>query len=85
MSGSLVQILGILAVIGLVTILFLRPGGILPVVLAVAVVVAAIVVSWRDVEQYHVQKAATAAFQQENASTSAAVTVPPPNPTRSGS
>ena len=77
------QILGILALIAVVVTLFVRPSGILAVVLAVGVVVAAIVVSWNDVEQYRQQRAANAAFQQENSA--AAVTVPPPNPTRSGS
>ena len=85
MSGTLLQILGILAVIVLVGTLLARPGSIFAVVLAVGVVVAAIVVSWRDVEQYRDQRAATAAFQQENATASAGVSVPPPSPAHAGS
>ena len=84
MSGTLLQILGILAVIVLVGTLLARPGSIFAIVLAVGVVAAAIVVSWSDVEQYRDQRAATAAFQQENAAASA-VTVPPPNPPHAGS
>jgi uncharacterized membrane protein (GlpM family) len=85
MTGTLWQILGILAIIALVVTMFVRPSGIVPVALAFAVVVAAIVVSWRDVEQYRDRRAATAAFQQENASASTAVTVPPPNAPHAGS
>jgi hypothetical protein len=78
------QILGILIVLGLVVTLLVRPFGIVPVVLAFAVVVVAIAVSWNDIQSYRQQRAIAAAAQQENAAASA-VTVPPPNPARSGS
>jgi hypothetical protein len=84
MTGMLWQIVGILIVVGLVATLVVRPYGVVPVVLAFAVVIVAIVVSWNDVAQVRQQRAAAAAFQQENASAST-VTVPPPNPGRSGS
>jgi hypothetical protein len=80
----LVEIFGVLAVVAVVAALLVRPAGALAIVLAVGVVGAAIIVSWNDVEQYRQQRAAQAAFQQENAAASA-VTVPPPNPARSGS
>jgi hypothetical protein len=78
------QLFGILLVVSIVVAVLVRPAGALAVVLAVGVVGAAIIVSWNDVEQYRQQRAARAAFQQENA-TASAVTVPPPNPAHSGS
>jgi hypothetical protein len=78
------QLFGILLVVSVGVAVLMRPAGVLAVVLAVGVVGAAIVVSWNDVEQYRQQRAAEAAFKQENASASA-VTVPPPNPAHSGS
>jgi len=80
----LLQILGIVAIIALVATLLIRPASIVAMVLAVGVVGAAIVVSWNDVEQVRQQRAANAAFQQENAAASA-VTVPASNPTHAGS
>lgn len=82
----MIQMLGILAVVAVVVTLFVRPSSVVAVVLAVGAVIAGIIVSWNDVEQVRAQRAANAAFQQENASTSAAVTVPTTaNTTRSGS
>jgi xanthosine utilization system XapX-like protein len=80
----LLQMLGAGLVLALVFTLFLRPGAILAILLAVGVVVAAVVVSWNDVEQVHAERAARAAFQQETANASPNVTVPPPTPTHSG-
>jgi 4-hydroxybenzoate polyprenyltransferase len=82
-SAMLLQILGILVVAALAITLFVRPGATVAIVLAVGVVLAAIVVSWNDVEQYRAQRAANAMLQHENSS--AAVTVPPPNPAHAGS
>jgi predicted negative regulator of RcsB-dependent stress response len=80
----LLQLLGILAFAAIVVALFVRPAGVLAIVLAVGIVGAGIIVSWNDVEQHRQQRAAQAAFQQEKASASA-VTVPPPNSAHSGS
>jgi hypothetical protein len=80
----LLQILGVLAVVALVITLFVRPGAVLAMVLAVGVVGAAIAVSWNDIEQSRAQRAANAAFQQENAPASS-VTIPYSNDTHAGS
>jgi hypothetical protein len=79
----MLEIVGILAVIALVVTLFIRPSGVLPVLLAVGVVGAAIIVSWNDIEQTRAQRAANAVSSQENSS--AAATVPPSNATHAGS
>jgi hypothetical protein len=80
-STALLQFVGILAVVAIVLIVFFRPGGLLPVALAVAVVVAAIIVCWRDVEQYRHQRALTEASQQAIASaTNAAAAANAPHP-----
>jgi len=78
------QLFGILLVVSIVVAALVRPAGVLAMVVAVGMVGTAIIVSWNDVEQYRQQRAAKAAFQQENAKASA-VTVPPPNPAHSGS
>ena len=78
------QLFGILLVVSIVVAAAVRPAGVVAMVLAVGVVGTAIIVSWNDVEQYRQQRAARAAFQQENA-TASSVTVPPPNPAHSGS
>jgi hypothetical protein len=83
MSGSLLQILGILVVIALIVTLLVRPAGIVPIVLAVGVVAVAIFVTWNQVETYRAQKAASAGVFQPEAQ--AGVTVPPPNLPRAGS
>lgn len=81
MSSEFWQIAGIVAVLILVAVVLARPASILAVVLAFGVVIAAIVVTWQQVETYRAQKAANAAVVQPQASTG--VTVPPDNP-RSG-
>jgi predicted membrane protein len=80
MSGQFWQILGIVAVIVLVATLLARPAGILAMVLAVGVVVAAVIVTWTQVDTYRTQKA-VGTPQPEAA---AGVTVPPPGNPRSG-
>ena len=80
----MLEILGVLAVVALVFTLFLRPGATVAIVLAAIVVVAGVVVSWNDIEQVRAQRAANAAFQQQNAAAQSDVTVPPPNAAHSG-
>jgi hypothetical protein len=75
------QILGAVAVIVLFATILIRPAGIFLAILAVGLVIAGIVVSWRDVEQYRAQKAAGQQPQQ----TTAAVPAPLPEYPRSGS
>jgi len=70
------------AIIILVATLFARPASILAMVLAVGVVVAAVIVTWQQVETYRAQKAANAAIIQPQASTG--VTVPSGANPRSG-
>jgi hypothetical protein len=79
----MLEILGIVAVIALVMTLFVRPSGIVPVVLAIGVVGAAIFVTWNQIETYRAQKAANSEIIQPQAS--AGVTVPPPSFPRAGS
>jgi hypothetical protein len=66
MSGTLLQLLGFVAVVALLVTILLRPGGVLLAVLAVGFVIAGIVVSWRDVAQHRAQKTVTQ--QQRTAS-----------------
>jgi hypothetical protein len=80
---SLVELLGIAAAVCLLVALWARPVGLFAVVFAFAIVGAAILVSWNDIEQVRAQRAASTTFQQQNAS--AAVTVPAPNYPRAGS
>jgi hypothetical protein len=79
----LLQVLGAILVLAFVFTLFIRPGAILAIVLAVGVVAMGVVVSWNDVEQTRAQHAANAAFSQQNASVRP--NVPPSRPVHSGS
>ena len=72
MMSPLLQLLGILAVVGIFVIVLLRPAGALAVVLAVGIVAAAIVVSWREVEHDRNQRAVAEASQQAIAAAEAA-------------
>jgi hypothetical protein len=72
MWATFLQVLGILAVIGIVAVLLLRPASMLVAVLAVGVVVAAIVVSWQDIEQSRHQRAVAETSQQAIAASTAA-------------
>ncbi|MBV8776319.1 MAG: hypothetical protein JO032_02500 [Alphaproteobacteria bacterium] len=73
MSTTVLQIIGILAVIAIFVIVFVRPAGVLFAILAAAVVIAAIAVSWRDVEDYRHQRQETVTSQQAiDAATAAA-------------
>ena len=78
----LLEALGVLIVLALIFTLFIRPGAVAAIVLAVGVVCAAIVVSWHDVEQVRTDRAANAALQQQQ---NASATVPAPNYPRAGS
>jgi hypothetical protein len=80
----LLQVLGAILVLAFVFTLFIRPGAILAIVLAVGVVAMGVVVSWNDVEQTRAQHAANAAPQQQP-SAAAQPNVPPPRPAHSGS
>ena len=81
----MLEILGIAVVVALVITLFVRPSTTVAVILAIGVVGAAIAVSWNDVEQTRVERAATNAAL-ERQSTSAAVTAPTAAPaTHAGS
>jgi hypothetical protein len=72
MSGQFWQIAGIVTVIILVAIMLTRPSSILPVVLAVGVVIAAVIVTWNQVEAYRAQKGLP------EAETAAGITTAPP-------
>jgi uncharacterized membrane protein len=78
MHGTLLQVLGILAVIAMVLALLFRPGGAAAIVLAVVAVVAGIAVSWRDVERSREQRALAAAERSQIAATAPAPTIPDP-------
>jgi hypothetical protein len=80
----LLQILGAALVVALVFTLFIRPGAILAILLAVGVVVMAVVVSWNDVEQVRMQNAAQAAPQPPDVTAQANTAVPAPAPAHSG-
>jgi hypothetical protein len=82
---SLVELLGIASAVCLLVALWARPVGLFAVVFAFAIVGAAILVSWNDIEQVRAQRAQSSAFQTEQANSSSAVTVPAPNYPRAGS
>jgi hypothetical protein len=82
-SGTVLQVLGILVVIAIVVTFLLRPSGVFPIVLAIGVVAAGIFVSWNDIEQIRAQRAAQAAFQQQNPPANPTIT--PPAPAKAGS
>lgn len=81
MSGTLLQIIGVLAVIVIFATVLIRPAGIFAVILAVGVVIAAVVVSWRDVDQYRAQqRAALATTQQQDSAALAGSAALPSRP-----
>ena len=82
---SLVELLGIASAVCLLVALWTRPVGLFAVVFAFAVVGAAILVSWNDIEQVRAQRAQSSAFQTEQANTSPALTVPSSRNVRAGS
>jgi len=76
----LLQILGAALVVALVFTLFIRPGATLAILLAFGVVVAAVMVSWNDVEQVRTQHAAQAASRQQDVTALANTPMPAPAP-----
>jgi hypothetical protein len=78
------QILGVVLVVALVFTLFIRPGAIIAIALAFGVVAAAVVVSWKDVEQTRAQHSAQAASVQQNASAQPNTAVPHRTPAHAG-
>jgi hypothetical protein len=64
MTSAALQLLGVLAILTIFVIVFVRPAGILFAILATGIVVAAIVVSWRDVQQYRHQREDIVSSQQ---------------------
>jgi len=87
MWTTLLQVLGILAVLAIVGVVLVRPASGLAIVLAVGVVAAAIIVSWQDVEQFRHQRAVASASEQAIATATAAAAAAnaPPNTVRFGS
>ena len=82
---SLIEVLGIASAVCLLVALWARPVGLLAVFFAFAVVGAAILVSWHDIQQVRAQRAQSNAFQSEQANTSPALTVPSSRNERAGS
>jgi hypothetical protein len=82
---TLVELLGIASVVCLMVALWARPVGLFAVVFAFAIVGAAILISWNDIEQARAQRAQSSAFQTEQANTSSALTVPSSRNVRAGS
>jgi hypothetical protein len=80
---TIVELCGIAAIIFMLVALWSRPAGFFAILLALAVVGSAVLVSWHDVLQYREQQANITAFNERNASP--AVTVPPPNLPHAGS
>jgi hypothetical protein len=81
----IVEIVGVAAAISLLVALWARPAGLFAVFVALVITGTAILVSWNDVEQVRQERAVKAAFQQELATSSPAVKVPPSVGTRAGS
>jgi hypothetical protein len=82
---SLVELLGIASAVCLLVALWARPVGLFAVVFAFAIVGAAVLVSWNDIQQVRAQRATSSAFQTEQANTSPALTVPSSRDVRAGS
>ena len=82
---TLVELLGIASAVCLLVALLARPVGLFAVIFAFAIVGAAVLISWNDVQQTRAQQAASSAFQTREANTSPAVSVPAPNYPRAGS
>ena len=80
---TIVELCGIAAIVFMLVALWSRPTGFFAILFALAVVGAAILVSWNDVLQYREQQDNLTAFNERNASP--AVTVPPPNRPHAGS
>ena len=80
----LIELVGVASAICLLVALWARPVGMFAVVFALAVVGAAVLVSWNDIRTVRADRAARAVIQQETAAASG-VTVPPPNMPHSGS
>lgn len=78
------QIVGVVLVVALVFTLFIRPGATLAIALACGVVAAAIVVSWKDVEQTRTQHSAQMAPAQQSASVQPNASAQSPAPAHSG-
>jgi hypothetical protein len=77
--GPVWQVIGILALVVLVLLLFLSPSTAVAMVLATIVVVASVIVTWDQVATYRMQKA-----KGEAISPQARITTPPPSYPRSG-
>ena len=73
------QIVGILAIVLMVVLLFLWPSSVVSMVLAGIVVAASIIVTWDQLATYRTQKATGTAVSPQ-----AEITAPPPNYPRSG-
>ena len=82
---ALVEFVAVAAAVCLLVALWARPVGLFAVVFAFAIVGAAILMSWNDIDRVRAQRAASAAVQREIANASPRVTVPPPDRARSGS
>jgi hypothetical protein len=80
---SLVELLAIASTLCLLVALWARPVGLFAVVFAFAIVGAAILISWNDIEQVRAQRAAR--FQTEQADRSPAPTVRSSRDARAGS
>jgi hypothetical protein len=81
---SVVDIVGIFAVITLIAILLVRPSGVVGVALALVLVGTGIAVSWHSISQERQQKADTEAFYRREAA-APAIGAPPPDHPRGGS
>jgi hypothetical protein len=80
---SILEIIGIIAGLGLLLALWLQPGGWLAGLAVLVLIVTSVIVSWHRVEQYRQQQAAVAEFNQRQAASSAAAS-PLPDHRRAG-
>ena len=69
---SILEIIGIIAGLGLLVALWLQPGGWLAGLAVLVLIVTSVIVSWHRVEQYRQQQAAVAELNQPKAPPSTA-------------
>jgi hypothetical protein len=77
---SILEIISIIAGLGLLLALWLQPGGWLAGLAVLVLIVTSVIVSWHRVEQYRQQQPAVAAFNQHQAAPNAAASRLPDHP-----
>jgi hypothetical protein len=81
---SILEIVGIVAGLGLLIALWAQPGGWFVGLSVLALIVTGVIVSWHRVEQYRQQQTAVAEFSQRQAAPASAAASQLPDHSRGG-